>query len=167
MHNQFVGYDNIYYLIAPQDITTTATASPYVALKGAHRCAFLVLIGNLNSATATDMEVITVEAATAVDGTEAAIAFNYRLSGAIGANTWGAITASAAAGVSLDPASHDNMALWIEVDVDALAANDYTHLRVRATDTPDMTNCLIAAVAFVDARYKQTTFVSVTASASA
>lgn len=163
----FVQYENIIPLIMPQDITSTATASGYVDLRNAQQAAFYVMIGNLNSATATDMEVITVQAATAEGGTEAAIAFNYRLSGAVGSNTWGAITAATTAGVTLDPATHDNMCLWIEIDPDALAANDYRYVRLVATDTPDMANCLIAVSAFIAPRYKQSTMISATASASA
>jgi hypothetical protein len=51
-------------------------------LKHANRAAFLIMLGNINSTTATDREEVTVEAATAPAGTEAAIAFKYRMSGA-------------------------------------------------------------------------------------
>jgi hypothetical protein len=165
--NPFVQYDNIVPLLAPVDITSTATACPYMDLKGAIHAGFLVFIGALTSATATDTEVVTIQAATAEGGAEAAIAFNYRLSGAVGANTWGAITAAASTGLALDPATHDNMALWIEIDPAALAANDYRVVRVVLTDTPDMANCLVSVVGFIDASYKQTTMISATASASA
>lgn len=163
--NPFVAYDNIVPLLAPQDIASTATASNYLDLKYAQEAAFLVSLGAVTSATTTDREEITVEAATAPDGTEAQIDFKYRLSGALNANTWGAITSASV--LSLDPAADDNKLVWIEIDVDALAANDYRYVRVKLTDNPDMTACLVGVVGFTRPRYKQTTHLSATASASA
>ena len=168
MSNPFVEYDNIVPLLAPQDITTAITASAYMDLKYAHRAAFLVVFGNVHGSTSTDREVVTVQGATDPAGTEAAIAFNYRLSGALGDNTWGAITAGeAAVGVSINPGADDNKLLWIQIDPDALAASDYRYVRVLLTDTPDMDNCLVAVLGLTEPRYKQTTHKSVTASASA
>jgi hypothetical protein len=163
--NPFVGYDNFIPLLAPADITGTVTASAYMDLKGANRAGFLVAFGAITG-TSTDTEVVTVQAATAPDGTEAAIAFSYRLSGAVGANTWGAITTVASTGVALT-VSDDDKLLWIEINPDAMAANDYRYVRVLLTDTPDMANCLVGVIGVLDASYKQTTFVSATASASA
>jgi hypothetical protein len=163
--NAFVGYDNFIPLLAPADITGTATRSAYMDLKGANRAAFLVCFGALTG-TSTDTEVVTVEAATAVTGTEAAVAFSYRLSGAVGTNTWGAITAVASTGVALT-VSDDDKLLWIEIDPGAMAASDYRYVRVLLTDTPDMANCLVGVIGVLDASYKQTTFVSATAAASA
>jgi hypothetical protein len=163
--NPFVGYDNFIPLLAPADITTTATRSSYMDLKGANRAAFLVCFGAITGTT-TDTEVVTVEAASAVDAAEAAVAFSYRLSGAVGTNTWGAITAATTAGVALT-VSDDDKLLWIEINPDAMAASKYRYVRVLLTDTPDMANCVVAVMGVLDASYKQTTFVSATASASA
>lgn len=165
-YNAFVQYDNIVPLLASVDIASTITATPYIDLKTANHCAFLVNFGLITSASA-DTEVVTVEAATAADGMEAAVTFRYRLSGAVGANTWGAVTAATTAGVALDPSTDDNKCLWIEVDIDALAANDYTFVRLKLTHTTDMTACLVSVVGIVDAIYKQTVMVTATASASA
>jgi hypothetical protein len=167
MANPFVAYDNIVPVIVPQDIASTATSSPYVDLRNANKAWFLVCFGLITSATTTDREVVTVEAATAEGGTEAAIAFRYRQAGAVGANTWGAVTTADTTGVSLAPATDDNVTLLIEIDPDELAANDYRYARVVLTDTPDMTACLVAVYAILEARYKQTTHISATASASA
>ena len=163
--NPFVGYDNFIPLLAPVDLAGTATRSIYMDLKGANRAAFLVCFGAITG-TATDTMVVTVEAATAEGGSEAAVAFSYRLSGAVGANTWGAITAATTAGVALT-VSDDDKLLWIEIDPGAMAASDYRYVRVLLTDTPDMANCLVGVMGVLDASYKQTTFVSATASASA
>ena len=43
--NNFVGYENIIPLLAPQDITSTVTPSGYMNLRGAHKAAFLVVLG--------------------------------------------------------------------------------------------------------------------------
>ena len=88
--NPFVGYDNIIPLLAPQDIGGTVTASSYMDLKYVQRGAFLVAFGAITSATATDTEVVTLEAATAPGGTEVAMSFRYRVSGALGAKMSGA-----------------------------------------------------------------------------
>jgi hypothetical protein len=168
MANPFVAYDNIIPLLEPKDITTTITASSYMDLKYAHKAAFLVVFGAITSATLLDVEEITVEGATDPAGAEAAVAFSYRKSGALGGNTWGAITALTATGnVSMAASVDDNMAVWIEIDPDALAASDYRYVRVKLTDNPDMTNCLVTVLGLIQPRYKQTTHLSVTASASA
>jgi hypothetical protein len=163
----YLGYQNIVPLLAAQDIASTVTVTNYLDLKTAHRAALLIVLGAVTSATATDAEVLTIEAATAEGGSEAAIAFSYRLSGALGTNTWGAITASASTGLSLDPAVHDNMCIWVEIDPAVMAANDYRYVRAKFTDTPDMTAFLVAVVGVIDPRYKMTTYISATASASA
>lgn len=164
--NPFVAYDNIVPLLAPADITNSATVSSYLDLKGANRAALLLVFGNIHSGTGTDTEVITIEGATAEGGSEAAIAFNYRKSGALGANTWGAITASASTGLAL-AITEDNILLWVEIDPAVMAANDYRYVRAKLTATPDMANCVVGVLGLVDPIYKQTTFISVTASASA
>jgi len=170
MANPFVGYDNIIPLIAPQDTTTADTVSPYMALKNAQKASFLVIFGAITSTTVTDEIVITVEAATAEDGTEAAIDFRYRKSGALGANTWGAVTTVAAAtGLGMGADDSDNMIVWVEVDPDELAANDYAVARLLLTVSPtsQMEACLVSVLGIIEARYKQTTHISATASASA
>lgn len=163
---QFVA-ENFIPVLAPVDIASTITTTNYVQLAGAQKFAFLVEFGNINSTTAGDTEVVTVEAATADDGaTEAAVSFRYRLSGAVGANTWGAITTADTTGVSMT-ISDDNKFLWIELDPDELAASDYRVARLVFTDTTDMTNCLVSVVGIFEGRYKQSTHWTATASASA
>jgi hypothetical protein len=63
----------------------------------------------------------------------------------------------------------DNMLVWIEVDPDALAAanTDFRFVRVLLTDNVDMEACLVSVIGIIEARYKQTTHISATASASA
>ena len=171
MPNPFIGYDNIIPLLAPQDIASTATAGGYMDLRNAQKASFLVAFGAVTSASATDEFVITVRAAS-VDsgGTEVAVDFRYRISGALGANTWGAVTTVAAAtGLGIGADDSDNMTVWIEVDPDALAsANpDYRFVHVLLTDNDDMTACLVSIHGILETRYKQSTHISATASASA
>ena len=161
--NPYVGYENIILLTEPKDIASTVTSSSYMSLKGAQHAAFLVTFGAITSATSTDTEDITVEAATAEGGTEAQIDFWYRKSGALGTNTWGAITSASV--LAMDNAV-DNVMVWIEFDVDACAANDYTVARIKLTDNTDMAACLVSVHGFIRPRYRMTTFVSATASAS-
>ncbi len=165
MANPFMQYENFVYLLAAQDITGTATASSYLDLKTANAAGFLVVVGAITG-TSTDTEVITVEAATAPTGAEATISFRYRLSGAVGTNTWGAVTTCASTGLALT-VSDDNKLLWIEVDPQEMATSDYRYVRVVCTDTPDMTNFIVAVIGLVQPRYMQTTYVSATAAASA
>ena len=169
MANQFVGYDNIVPLVAPVAGTTGTITSPYVDLRNAQKFSFLIAFGAITSTTATDHMLITVEAATAETGTEAQVDFRVRLSGAVGTNTWGAVTTVAAATgyAGLTGAAGDNTALWVEVDPDALAASDYRFVRFLATPTVSMEAYVIQAHAILEARYKQTTHISATAAASA
>ena len=163
--NLFGEYGNFFPLLAPVDAASNVQTTPYVDLKGVHKARFLVMIGNINSGTATDTEVITVEAATAEGGTEAAVAFRYRTV-LVGSNQWGAITTADTTGVSL-AVTDDNINVLIEIDPDELAASDYRYVRLVATDTPDMAACLISVLAELSPRYKMTSNISATASASA
>jgi hypothetical protein len=164
--NTFIGYENIRPLIQPADLGTTATATEYVNLKGSHRCAFLLQMGVTTENATTDIIDVTIEAATAEGGTEAAVAFNYRLSGLVTANTWGAITAATTTGAELNNETSEGYTLWAEVDVDALAANDYSYVRMRI-EMNAFSAFFCSVVCFLDTRYKMTTFQSSTASASA
>ena len=168
MANPFVGYDNIVPLVAPVAGTTGTITSPYVDLRNAQKFSFLVQFGAITSTTATDAMVITVQAATAEGGTEAAVAFRYRKSGAVGANTWGAVTTADTTGMEMGADDSDNMAVWVEVDPDALAASDYRYARFIAAPlvASQMEAYVISAIAILEARYKQTTHISATASAS-
>jgi hypothetical protein len=162
--NSFAEYTNVYPILLPVDLGTTDTATPYIALNGANSVAFLVMFGVTTEAATTDIIDVTVEAATIESGSEAAIVFNYRLSSAVTANTWGAITAATATGAELNK-NHEGMSLWIEVDPQALAASDYKFLRVKATINA-FTVCLYSVVAFLGPRYSMYTMKTATACAS-
>ena len=165
--NPFVSYDNIILLLEPKDIVTTATNSAYMDLKNANRAALLVTYGAITSDTAADEAQVYVEAATAEGGTEAQIAFSYRLSGALGDNTWGAITTRTATEViSLAASVSDNKMIWIEINPEEMAANDYRYVRVSLTDSTALGAALVCVHGFITPKYRMTTFQSSTASAS-
>jgi len=114
---------NIVPLKAPVDSAGTAYATPFVDLKNALHATFFWYAGVVTATSADQNVIITMEAATAaVSGAEVAIAFRYRLSGATGANTLGAITAATSTGVSLDTTTVDGKMLLVDIDPSALEA---------------------------------------------
>lgn len=167
MFNSFVGYSNMIPLLAPQDIAGTATASSYMDVKYANKAAFLISIGALTTATAADHVDVTVEAASAPTAAEAAVSFSYRLSGALGTNTWGAVTAATSTGFAI-ASTDDNKLVWIELDLGATYFDiDEMHY-LRVVLTPDgMTATLVGIIGVLESRYRQTTHLSATGAASA
>ena len=160
MANPFVGYDNIVCFLAPQDIASTATTCPYVDLRNALKASFLIQFGAVTSATATDYYRVTVQCATAEGGTEAAINFRYRLSGAVGANTWGAITTADSTGVDVT-ATDDNKILLVEPILQEMGEDDQ-YLSVLLSPGASMSALLVGAHAVQYSRYPQLNHVSAT-----
>ena len=162
--NTLAEYVNIVPQTQPIDAAATAEAGQWVDLKAAHKVSFLAMFGNITAASADQSVTLTVECATAAaSGSEAAIPFTYRKSGAVAANTWGAVTAATSAGVAV-ATTDDGFNYWIEVDPAAVQANTDTARWVRLVCTPDAggTATLYAAIAFVEPRYAQATMVSTT-----
>jgi hypothetical protein len=150
-------------LISPQDITTSATASPYVSLKNALHTTLLVHFGNIAAASADQAVIVTVEAATsaASSATEVALTFRYRLSGVTTANTLGAVTSSAALSVGT---TDDNKVLWIDIDHAACetALADASHIRLVVTPDAGATATLVSALVLQEVTYPQLTHQSST-----
>jgi hypothetical protein len=149
--------ENIVPLKAPVDSAGTAWASPFVDLKNALHATFFLYFGVITAASADQSVVVTVEAATAAaSGSEVAIAFNYRKSGATGANSWGDITAATATGVAV-ATDDDGKMLLIDVDPAALEAAlaDARFVRVVVGIDAGGTVTLNAAWAVLDPRYPQ------------
>lgn len=164
MGNPYGMKQNIVPLIAPVDTAATAIASPFVALQSAHALRFLLFFGVITAASADQSVTVTVEAATTgATGSEAAIAFNYRKSDAVGANVWGAITAATSAGLAI-ATTDDGKAVLIEVDPAAVqtAKEDATHVRVVITPDGGGTVTLVTALAEIDPRYMGSTMESAT-----
>lgn len=156
---------NVVPLLEPKDIAATATATPWVNLKGSVNATFELLFGSITAASADQAITVTVEAATAAaSGSEVKVAFKYRLSGAVGANTMGAITdATAAAGASIGT-TDDNKVVLIELDLNGLdaALADASHARVVITPDAGGTATLTCAQAFLQPRYAGLTQASAT-----
>jgi hypothetical protein len=151
--NQFAEGAKFVPILAPVDAVATAKATSYVDLTEALWATFVVNFGVITTGTAT----ITVEASTAgsSNATEAAIPFKYRLTGAVGTDTLGAITAATSDGAAV-ATDADGKAYIIEVDPAALPANpgaDYKWLRVVVSPTTDMAACLVGANAILQPRY--------------
>lgn len=148
-------------ILAPADITTTATGTQYVDVSKAHWVTFVVQFGNLNNSTGA----VTLEASTAAssNATEVAIGFKYRLTSAVATDSLGAITSASSTGVAI-AAADDNKALIIDVDPAALPAvgADYRYLRLFVTPATDNTNYLVGAVAYLQPRYPGNSIASAT-----
>lgn len=146
-------------VLAPADITTTATGSQYVDLKGAHWCTFVVNFGAITGDTTAinDTVGITVEASTAAssNATEAAVPFKYRLTSAVGTYSQGTITAATSDGAQI-AASNDNKNLYVEVDPAALPTNpgaDYRYVRLVITPGSATTSLIVGASVILEPRY--------------
>ena len=164
--NTFGYYENFIPLVSPVDTTTSAVATPYVDLKTVHKIHFLVFTGSI-AVTSTDQPgpTITVECSTAAssNATEELIGFSYRMSGAVGADSWGAVTAGTTAGVAL-ASSDDDTLILVEVDPAVVAAKMADARFVRLVFTPDAgaSATEVAILAGVTARYRGAAPVSTT-----
>lgn len=164
IYDRFAQGLNTLPLIAPVDTAATAIQG-VVKLGGSHGGTAFVFFGANTAASADQAVTVTVEAATSSASTTAeAVAFNYRLSGAVGANSWGDVTAATSAGVSVAISTDDNKMLAIDIDPSKfLAAKaDCTHIRIVVTPNAGATATLVSAWAQLEPRYSQKTMVSAT-----
>jgi len=130
---------------------TTATASNFVKINNAHWVTFGINWGAVDTAV-----TITVEECTSNDSTTSsplAIPFKYRLSGAIGSDTWGAVTTSDSAGLALVASTNNNQLMLIDIDPADLTSG-YNYLRV-AIGTATNSTIPLAVNAFLESRYPQ------------
>jgi len=164
IYDRFVSALNTIPLIAPVDTAATAIASPFVKLGGAHGGTLFVQFGVITAASADQSVTVTVEAATAAaSGSEAAVAFSYRLSGAVDANTWGEITAAAVGGAAI-ATTDDTKMLAIDINPSDLLRQkaDASHVRVVVTPDAGATVTVLSAFAQLEPRYSQVTMASAT-----
>jgi hypothetical protein len=153
-------------VLAPADITTSATNTNAVDLARCHRATFFVNFGAVSSTSLDQSVVVTVLASSVVtSGTGTAIAFNYRLSGAIGTDSWGAITAATSSGYApAAAATIENTTLLIDVDPAVALAGpgslDGRYVRVVITPTAGAVHVLVGALAELEPRYAQTSMES-------
>lgn len=139
-------------LISPYDATSTDPATPFVKVsRAAGLVKFLVPFGTITGDSCT----VTLDVATAnstVGLTDVAVGFRYRLSAAVGGDSWGAVTTADSTGVAVT-ANDDDKILLIEYD--PRENEDYEWARLTFTTGGSMSNCEIAAVAVFKPRYAQ------------
>lgn len=164
MSNAMTQYLNIVPGLMPVDIATVASATAWVDLSTANEVSFFLMCGAMTSVTTTDTNTITVECATTnASGAEEAVAFKYRLSGAVTANTWAAVADATSAGYVPTVATLGGMMLWVDVDPGVCAAKNTDIRWVRLAITPgDCPINFVAAATFVNPKYHQATMVSAT-----
>ena len=153
-------------VLAPADITTTATNTSAIDLARCHRATFLLNFGAVSSTSLDQSVVVTVLASSVVtSGTGTAIAFNYRLSGAVGTDSWGAVTAATATGYAPAAASTiENTTLLIDVDPAVALAGptslDGRYVRVVITPTAGAAHVIVGGLVELEPRYAQTSMES-------
>lgn len=158
--------EHVIPLLAPIDSAATDYASPYVNLKDALHATFFVYFGVVTAASADQNLIVTLEASTSTtsNATEVSLAFKYRLSGATGTDTWGAVTSVASTGVSLDTTTVDGKMLAIDLDPAIIEAahgqRDAKYVRVVVNLDAGNTVDLNAIWAVIDPAYPQTTHLS-------
>ena len=139
---------------APVDNDATAAWTSCVDLDMAHWVTFIVQFGALSSdgASCDDVQVDVV--ATSLNSTASAteIAFNYRLSSAVGTDAWGDITAATSDGIVVGPAM-DNMSLLIDVDPNVVYSKSSVKRFVSVHLHPATSVTLHSAVAIIEPRY--------------
>lgn len=157
--------DNILPLVAPVDTAATEKRTPFMDLRKALHTTVILYFGVVTAASADQPVTVTVTAATSAASTsETAIAFRYRLSGATGANTLGAVVAATSAGAALDSTTVDGKLLVIDIDPAALPAIGADNFFVSVVVTPDAggTVTLMSAIAISDPQYSSVTQQSMT-----
>lgn len=128
-----------------------------VALKNAQWITFLLQIGTL--ATDSD-DLITVSVITGTTNTtgaaDTAIPFKYRLSSAVGTDSWGAITDGTTAGVRIEATTDNSKAMLIDVDPASIPALDEDASFVYVDlATTTIASGYVSACAFIEPRYPQ------------
>jgi hypothetical protein len=137
---------NVFPVLAPVDTNNTAVGTDVVDAGDNQWLTFCLQIGNI----AGDATLTVEECDNTTPSTTAAIAFNYRLSAAVGTNTLGALTACASTGLSLANATYDNKMVIVEVDPASL---DDGYPYVRLYVTPANSATLVSCVCIAKPRY--------------
>ena len=156
LYNAYAQGNHVVPVLAPADITSNATNTTHVKVTG-HKVQFYVSFGVITG----DSVAVTVEASTSAATTGAeAIPFNYRLSAAVGADTWGAVTTADSGGVDIT-ASDDNKILLIEVDPSTLPDDD-NYLSLLLSPGASASALIVGAHCVQASRYPQLDHVSAT-----
>lgn len=150
--NKYGMFQQVIPVLAPIDIISSTTYSNFVKVNNAKWLQFQVQFGVITG----DSCDITVEGCTSNDTTgitEITLPYNYRLSGAVGSDTWGAVTTADSGGFAVS-ASDDGKMVLIDVDP-ATIDEGYNYVRLALAAYASMSACLASAVAVVYPRYAQ------------
>lgn len=142
-------------ILAPADITETATVTQFVNATQCNHVTFALHFGAITGAAAT----VTVEECpigTSTDASNAAIAFQYRLTEVAGTEGMGALTSIGSSGFPM-AASDDNKVLIIEFNPDTVTSGTKYLRCVITPDTSSMSACVVGGVAYLDMVYKPST----------
>lgn len=137
-------------LMSPADLGAVDAGSAFVNVRNAQQVSFIVPLGTITGGTCT----ITVDKSP--DGTagpHVKTPFMYRLSSAVGTDTWGNPTSASTAGVAV-AATDDDKVLLIEIDPASLG-DGFSFLRVWLDLAGSTTACEAAVIAVLEPRYKQ------------
>lgn len=152
-------------ILTHADIVATATPTKYVNMSkiGSGQLEIEFNFGTVTSTDSTGEVVITlvgndVNDTSSSDNNEVAVAFNYRLSSAVGTDSLGAITAATSAGYAL-PNTGDNTTLLVYVDPAVLQQK---YVRGVVTPTAETTVCVVGANARFTPRKAQNSLSSST-----
>lgn len=149
---------NIMPVLGPIDTAASAVNTALVDLDMANWVSFLVSFGNCTSDD-SDAVVLTVTCSTAgtTNATETAIPFSYRISGAVGTNTWGTITAGTTDGAgssdTLNAVTAKNALVIVDVDPAVAAAKAADTRWIYLTIAPQGPITIVGAVAIIEPRY--------------
>lgn len=143
-------------VLAPIDIIATDVNTDIVDAGEITRGFFVINFGVITGDTCT-LKVYECDNNTPSNATS--IAFNYRLSSAVGTDVMGAITAATAAAGYVAPASVDGMCVVIDIDP-AMLSQGYPYVKVALVTGGSMSACLVSANFVAEPRNAQ----SVTAS---
>lgn len=144
-------------LIEPHAITATVHRSVYIDCNYANWAGFLVNFGTVTTGAGATCDglTITVEGSsiqTSAGATE--IPFVYRLSSAMGTDSWGTITAGTSDGVTLTSSDLGNAVLNVGVDPAVLPGRGEKYRFITLVLTPTSTTAITCGVlGYVEPRY--------------
>lgn len=147
---------------------TTSVGTDYLLIENAQWITYLVQFGLMTS-DSTDTVTVTVQcsSATSSNATEISVAFNYRLSAAVGTDTGGTITAATSTGVAVKADVDDSKLLIIDVDPSVIAGTtgfteNHIYNRLWLAGAAGLDTNVISVIAAIEPRYPGNTIPDIT-----
>lgn len=138
-------------VLAPFDNGSSDVRTTPVSVSKAHRVTFGIQFGVLTSSSVAIYVEETSASGSTTNGEE--MSFRYRLSEAVGGDTWGAITTASTTGLLISESTGDNQMLLIDIDPSSMTAPK-TFLSVRIA-AGSVTPALVSAFVVLQPRYAQ------------